>query len=667
VPVFVPDPKRGGSVPAGVVGGAKATGGSVPVGVVGGSQPVGKVDMSRVNATSGGVFVPDGGKVDMSRVNSGGVFVPSGGRARPDVVTPIAQKKGGGGSFLGGLGHLADKTASGLYHAAVNLPGGLYTTGRAVAHDFGTGIVPAFTGKKAPPSHLNPILKAQGKSFVSSAEHPLRDPAATLLNLGAVASLGAGSVARAGAVGRAVGEGASVGDVAKAALTKPAPGVRTLRSGGVTATAPASRAALTRGITKASDAAMQRWAKEHPEGRVATTRLPKKVGKWNAQQARVAVAVGQGPALALQRLGRRLTLPEQTALQVAAEGVPLREQLAFAEKQLASATSKQAARRHQVNVNLLRKAAPLINDSGAAPRLLPAHLQRVYGETVKVSQSTDRLRENMGLITPEASRARISAPGRIVRGAEYERTPAVKGRVEQTRLYPGRSKTVTRPRTAEEARAALSAVEAQHEAAVQKLMPAGKLSPEELKARQTETRIRNRARTSGGKSAPNWDPLFRNEDAGAGRYLPPREGAAGGVHVSTILQEDRAYAEQQLARMLAEHAGHPLAQRYAAGQALAEQLRGALNPLPGEARGDLGQIRDGRGRDRRCWRPPAQIPACASNAPGSCLGFWRRSVRLARGAGCGAGVAIGRRDDASASRSCWFSGCGAGAHAASAG
>jgi hypothetical protein len=28
-------------------------------------------------------------------------------------------------------------------------------------------------------------------------------------------------------------------------------------------------------------------------------------------------------------------------------------------------------------------------------------------------------------------------------------------------------------------------------------------------------------------------------------------------------------------------------------------------------------LHDDRGRDRRCWRPPAQIPACASNALGS--------------------------------------------------
>jgi hypothetical protein len=30
-------------------------------------------------------------------------------------------------------------------------------------------------------------------------------------------------------------------------------------------------------------------------------------------------------------------------------------------------------------------------------------------------------------------------------------------------------------------------------------------------------------------------------------------------------------------------------------------------------------------------RPPVQIPACAANAPGSCLGFWRRSGDKAAG------------------------------------
>jgi hypothetical protein len=52
-----------------------------------------------------------------------------------------------------------------------------------------------------------------------------------------------------------------------------------------------------------------------------------------------------------------------------------------------------------------------------------------------------------------------------------------------------------------------------------------------------------------------------------------------------------------------------------------------------------------RGRDRRYQRPPARIPACASNALGSSLGFWRQSARLARDEGSGVGVAIDQRGD----------------------
>ena len=40
----------------------------------------------------------------------------------------------------------------------------------------------------------------------------------------------------------------------------------------------------------------------------------------------------------------------------------------------------------------------------------------------------------------------------------------------------------------------------------------------------------------------------------------------------------------------------------------------------------------GRGRDEDFASPPARIPACAANAPGSSLGFWRRSGDRAAGA-----------------------------------
>ena len=39
----------------------------------------------------------------------------------------------------------------------------------------------------------------------------------------------------------------------------------------------------------------------------------------------------------------------------------------------------------------------------------------------------------------------------------------------------------------------------------------------------------------------------------------------------------------------------------------------------------------GRGRDRPCGRPPAQIPACGTTALGSCLGCGRRSARSGKG------------------------------------
>src|SRR5262249_26853374 len=40
---------------------------------------------------------------------------------------------------------------------------------------------------------------------------------------------------------------------------------------------------------------------------------------------------------------------------------------------------------------------------------------------------------------------------------------------------------------------------------------------------------------------------------------------------------------------------------------------------------------NGRGRDEDCAPPPAQIPACAANAPGSSLRWWRRSGGKALG------------------------------------
>jgi hypothetical protein len=76
---------------------------------------------------------------------------------------------------------------------------------------------------------------------------------------------------------------------------------------------------------------------------------------------------------------------------------------------------------------------------------------------------------------------------------------------------------------------------------------------------------------------------------------------------------------------------------------------------------------DDRGRDRPLGRPPAQIPACASNALGSCLGCWRRTACRARDAQYGRAVAIVWPGGACVPRSdVVLCGCGAVALAASA-
>jgi len=68
-----------------------------------------------------------------------------------------------------------------------------------------------------------------------------------------------------------------------------------------------------------------------------------------------------------------------------------------------------------------------------------------------------------------------------------------------------------------------------------------------------------------------------------------------------------------------------------------------------------------RGRDRHCWRPPAQIPACGTTALGSCLRFWRQSEPPARDAGCVLLVAIAFQGAPSVPRSSRHAGCDAAA------
>jgi len=80
---------------------------------------------------------------------------------------------------------------------------------------------------------------------------------------------------------------------------------------------------------------------------------------------------------------------------------------------------------------------------------------------------------------------------------------------------------------------------------------------------------------------------------------------------------------------------------------LARQPRPAEPTTTATRPGDRG--RDGSSLCCGLDPPPAQIPACTASALGSSLGFWRRTARRARDAGCGRAGAIEPRGGSSAS------------------
>jgi hypothetical protein len=86
--------------------------------------------------------------------------------------------------------------------------------------------------------------------------------------------------------------------------------------------------------------------------------------------------------------------------------------------------------------------------------------------------------------------------------------------------------------------------------------------------------------------------------------------------------------------------------------------------------GDLGRVRNlvavGTALHLRLGPPPAQIPACAANAPGSSLEYERRIARWARDAGSGLAAASAPRDGPSVPMSGWCAGCDAEAPGTSA-
>ena len=170
------------------------------------------------------------------------------------MVTPIGGGGGGGGGgiggFLHGVEHTLGKTGSGFYKMAVDSPAGIYSLGKllggvaaedvsqAIHHPTQTQSLHEFFHGRSGSARerLGSVEAGQGRSFITSAKHPLRDPASTIVNIGTLASLGAGSIARIGAAGKAMEAADAAGTSRIAAASRalrsaPKPGVRSFDLG----------------------------------------------------------------------------------------------------------------------------------------------------------------------------------------------------------------------------------------------------------------------------------------------------------------------------------------------------------------------------------------------------------------------------------------------------
>lgn len=430
----------------------------------------------------------------------------------------------GGVSFKepkGPLG-LAAKTVGNLAEAAVYTPAGLVEAGKAVGKDTAATRKGDLSFKRS--RELGKAIAVQTKDTV---RHPLRRPGDTLLLGFAAASGGAGAVSRASAASRTVRTG---GGIKKALIGKPheggsllrapQPGKRILRSGDLEVRGLESRNKLV--------AAVERQIDKRSGGQAS----PKRVGRELNEELRITEALERAPMATLADKARRLTKPQETAIRVVAEGKPIRERIAFHERQR-DAAKGQRRRDHTYKTLLLKAAERYVDDSGETPKFRddfkaprggggvlprkgagPAELADVYARAGKVAGDRQATLEGVGALDPAQSKARVSAPGRVIEGARMETQKEAtkargvrpqRARVEQVREYPARSKTVTRPRTADEARARLDELDA------------GTLT-ETIPGKPRKVHLREQAAVKGVKAKPR---LAGAEDFAGGDFRIP--------------------------------------------------------------------------------------------------------------------------------------------------
>src|SRR5438105_9330276 len=213
---------------------------------------------------------------------------------------------------------------------------------------------------------------------------------------------------------RVLGEGADAGALARAALARPTLGPRVLEHGDLAVRAghyPASAVGVARKLLDQAQALA-------PEKRLLPFRyrnLPERVGPELVQTRRFRDAIAKAPAGALTAVGKKLSTPQQVALRVVAEGVPIVDRIAFHERQLADGgLSRKFADATRKQVALLQTATQYVHDVNGLPRFKPEHgnLIEIYEQARNLAHKREQVLQDAGVLGN--AEPRVHAPGNVI-------------------------------------------------------------------------------------------------------------------------------------------------------------------------------------------------------------------------------------------------------------
>lgn len=514
-------------------------------------------------------------------------------RPLPGSLPPETEKKlQAAGLMPSRGGGLAFKTAENLAEAAVNAPGGIYQAGKAVALD-------ARDTAKGKPTlkRTGQVGKAVAVSTKDTVRHPLRRPGDTLLLGWGGIGAGAGAASRVAAAGSQLRKGAGLKKAVAgkpyeggSLLRAPQPRDRVLKHGDLEVRGLESRNKAVAAVTRRMD--------KRRGGQVSA----KRAGQELNEELRITEALERAPMMALGQRAKKLTTAQETAIRVVAEGKPVAARVAAHERDMRAAKTPQARRDLRQKILLLKAAERYVDDTGVKPRFRedfkapllgggviprkgvgPKELAETYSRAGKVAAGRERTLVKVGALDEGQIEPRKHAPGRVIEGARMETqkqaqaargVKPTKARVEQFRDYPGRSKTVTRERTREEAEQRLADVEAEYERVMRPLVD--RIFPPAI--RQSEQARRNRL---GNTKLPGKDRSGRA--SGTISKKSPRRAPVN----SRVIDDAYEQAEARLAELAAKPNAHPSIRRVAAIVDERAQLRATLadqafmTPAPG--------------------------------------------------------------------------------------